>query len=407
MNIMTDNLNKTDWRTINSSPWNFQAEVRNDIHAAKKIYIHDTTLRDGEQFPGVTFNKEDKIRIGRALSECGVHRIELMPAVSDEDFEAASALSSMGLSSEIVGFCRSVKGDVQKSADSGCKAIQLEITTFPPLLKASGWSFEDATGKMIETSHFAKEKGLRVSCFFMAATQTPPEFLEKFVKKVLAEGALDAVSFTDTLGTCLPQALYHLVRKVKSWTDKPVEIHAHNTYNLGAAGALAGVMAGAEVVHASVNGLGEGCGNAPLEAVAMDLELMLGIDSGIKLEKLYELSQLVQDLSGIPVQANYPLMGARVFDTEAGIAVDAYQKMIKAGVSIPTELDIATKLGRVRGIQVGKMSGTTSIELKMMALGIENPGAEKVREILTKVKKKSIELRRTLTDGEFTSIARG
>lgn len=393
-----------DWRLISNSPLNLMDEVKKDSRIQKKIYIHDSTLRDGEQFAGVVFNKDDKIRIGKALSECGVHRIELMPAVSDEDFQAASTLNSLNLSSDIVAFCRSVKGDIQKAADSGCKAIELEMTTFPRLLKALGWSFEDATSKMIEASHFAKEKGLRVTAFFMLITQSPLDFSEKFVKKVISEGVVDAVAIPDTMGTCLPQAIYHFVRRVKKWTDRPVEIHAHNSFNMGAAAAIAAVMGGAEVVHASVNGLGEGGGNAPLEAVVTDLELMLGINSGIKLEKLYELSLLIQKLSGIPVQANWPIVGERVFDTESGIAVDAMWKLVGSGLNIPMDKDIAKIIGRSRQIVLGKMSGTTSIEIKMMTLGLQKPEDEKVRQILERVKKRSVELRRTLSDEEFKGI---
>ncbi|MFH1090210.1 MAG: 2-isopropylmalate synthase, partial [Pseudomonadota bacterium] len=180
-----------EWVRLNSSPLNFMAEVRNEAFLPSKVFIHDTTLRDGEQFAGVVFNREDKVRLGQALSEYGVHRIELMPAVSDEDFEAASKLNSMGLSAEIVGFCRSVKGDIEKAAQAGCRAIQMEMTAWPRLLEAFGWSFDQATGKMIEASHFAKEKGLRVSGFFMLVTQAEPDFSERFIKKVLAEGTID------------------------------------------------------------------------------------------------------------------------------------------------------------------------------------------------------------------------
>src|SRR5512144_1399566 len=107
-----------NWREINNSPFNLMEEVWKDVHLPKKVYLHDTTLRDGEQFPGVEFTKEDKIQIGKALSDYGVHRIEIMPAVSVQDQEATAELVSMGLPAEIVGFCRSVKDDVQKAADA-------------------------------------------------------------------------------------------------------------------------------------------------------------------------------------------------------------------------------------------------------------------------------------------------
>jgi len=243
-----------------------------------------------------------------------------------------------------------------------------------------------------------------VTVFFVLSTQAPLEFAEKFIKKVLAEGAGDSVCIPDTHGACLPQALYHFVRRLKSWTDKPVEVHTHNHYSLGAAGALAGVMAGAEVVHTCVNGLGEGAGNAPLEAVAMDLELMLGMKTGIRLEKTYELCKMVSELARVPLQGNWPLAGSKVFSVESGIGVDAQTKMQRAGVAIPVEQDIATKVGRKREIVIGKMSGRMSIEVKLGQLGMAMPKEEQVKEILERVKNRSIELHDALTDEEFKKI---
>jgi len=393
-----------DWEQMNSSPLNSMDEVRKEMHLPRKVYLHDTTLRDGEQFPGVEFTKEDKIRIGRALSECGVHRIEIMPAVSVQDQQAAAELNSMGLSAEIVGFCRCVKDDVQKAVDAGCKAVVMEIMAFPRGLQALGWSFEEATGKMIDVSHFAKSKGLRVTVFFVCVLQAPLDFSRKFIQKVLAQGAADAVCIPDTFGTCMPHTIYHYVRKLREWTDKPIEVHPHNMYSLGAADALAGVMAGAEVVHVCVNGLGEGAGNAPLEAVALDLPLMLGIDTGVRLEKIYGLCKLVEELSRVPLQANWPLVGEKVFTTESGISVDFFTKMAKAGVAVPVAQDVATIIGRKRDIAVGKMSGKTSIEVKLTQMGLPIPSEEMVREILERVKNRSIEIHDALSDEEFKRI---
>jgi len=394
-----------DWKVINSSPLNFMEEMEAEKRfLPKKIYLHDTTLRDGEQFAGVVFTKEDKVLIGKALSELGVHRVEVMPAVSQDDFEAVEELTSLGLSAEIVGFCRSVKGDIQKAADAGCPAIELEITTFPPLIEAFGWSFDETTSKIIKASHFAKEKGLRVTAFLMLATQSPWDFVQRIIEKILKEGAIDAIALPDTRGTCLPQTLYHFVRRVKTLTDKCVEIHPHNTYGMGTAGALAAAMAGAEVIHTCVNGLGEGGGNAPLETVALDLELMLGINTGIKLEKLYEVSQLVERLSQIQLQANWPLVGERVFTQESGIAVDAGFKLAKAGKANPPGTDIAGIIGRERKIIVGKMSGGTSIKVKMERLGIPVPDDAVVMDILNRVKAQAIDKHHALTDEEFRVI---
>jgi isopropylmalate/homocitrate/citramalate synthase len=163
-------------------------------------------------------------------------------------------------------------------------------------------------------------------------------------------------------------------------------------------------MAGAEVVHVCVNGLGEGAGNAPLEAVALDLPLMLGIDTGVKLEKIYELCKLVEELSRVPLQANWPLVGEKVFTTESGISVDLFTKMAKVGVSVPLAQDIPTVIGRKRQVAVGKMSGRTSIEVKMTQLGIPVPAEGQVKEILERVKNRSIKIHDALSDEEFKKI---
>ncbi len=393
-----------DWEAMNSSPLNWMEEVRELMHLPKKVYLHDTTLRDGEQFAGVEFTKAEKIKIARALSDYGVHRIEVMPAVSRDDQEVVAELNSMGLSAEIVGFCRAVKGDVQKAADAGCKSVVVEIQAYPVTIQALGWTFEQATDKMIEACRFAKSLGLRVTMFFVLITQGPFEFGKKFVQTVLAEGVGDSVAIPDTFGTMLPWAYYHYIRKVREWTDKPIEVHSHNHYSLGAANALAGVMAGAEVLHACVNGLGEGGGNAPLEAVAMGLQLMLGVETGVRLEKTYELCKLVAEASRVPLQANWPLVGDRVFQTESGIGVDVITKLIKAGLSLPTNQDIATVIGATRRIVLGKMSGRNSIRMKLAQLGLPAANDKQEDELLEKVKNRSIEIHDVLSDEEFKQM---
>jgi isopropylmalate/homocitrate/citramalate synthase len=395
----------TEWVKLNSSPINFSEEVKRDSHIPEKVYFHDNTLRDGEQFAGVVFTKEEKIAIARGLSNYGVHRIELMPAVSRDDLEITAELNSMGLFSEIIGFCRAVKGDIQSSVDAGCKAVIIEIISNPRELKAMGWSFESATAKMIEATQFAKSKGLRVTTMFPLILQAPPEFAEKFIKKILAEAPTDALCIPDTWGTCMPHAIYHFIRKLKGWTDKPIEMHAHNNLSMGAAVAVSAVMAGAEVVHGCVIGLGDGCGNAPLEAVAIDLQLTLGIDTGIRLEKTYELCKLVSNIAKLPIQANWPLVGEKVFDGESGVFVDLVVKLAQAGLTFPAEADMAKILGRERHIVLGKMSGRNSIRMKLDQLGIPIDDEQKIAELLETVKNRSIEIHDAVSDEEFKKMA--
>ena len=403
--MLTQNDKSTgDWATSNNISLNLVDEVTKSFYLPKKVYLHDTTLRDGEQFTGVEFTKKDKIIIGKALSDYGVHRIEIMPAVSKDDFEATAELVSMGLRSKIVGFCRSVQSDIDKTIKAGCKSIVLEIPASPYILKAFGWSLEEASDKMIKMATYAKSKGLLLTAFFVCLTDAPLAFIEKFIKRVLNNAEVDSIAIPDTQSKCLPNAVFNLVRNIKEWTDKPIEIHSHNAFSLGVANAMAAVMAGAEVVHTCVNGLGEGTGNASLDAVAVNLKLMMGIDTGVNFKKTYELSKLVEKLAQVPLQDNWPLSGQRVFTTEAGISVDIYAKLAKKGLALPPELDIANNIGRKKGIAIGKLSGTTSIAIKMNELGLGNASKDQISIILDKVKQKSIEKHDILTDDEFKEI---
>jgi methanogen homocitrate synthase len=395
----------TDWVKANSSPINFAEEVRKEMYLPEKVYFHDNTLRDGEQFAGVVFTKEEKVAIAKGLNDYGVHRIELMPAVSRDDKEVTAELNSMGLSSEIIGFCRAVKGDIQTAVDAGCKAVLIEIISHPRELQAMGWTFESATSKMIEATRFAKEKGMRVSTMFPLILQAPPEFAASFIQKILAEAPTDALCIPDTWGTCMPHAIYHFIRKLKSWTDKPIEMHAHNHFGMGAAVAVSAVMAGAEVVHGCMIGLGDGGGNAPLEEVAMDLQLMLGIETGIRLEKTYELCTMVSKIAKLPLQDNWPLVGGKVFDGESGVFVDLVVKLAEAGLAFPPEHDIAGLLGRERRIVLGKMSGRNSIRMKMKQLGLPIRDEQQVADLLETVKNRSIEIHDAVSDEEFGKMA--
>ena len=397
-------MSTLDWGSANNIPLNLIEDVTNEFYLPEKVRLHDTTLRDGEQFAGIVLSMEEKIEIGKALSDYGVHRIEIMPAVSKDDFEVTAELNSLGLRSDIVGFCRSVQSDIDKSIAAGCKSIVMEIPAGEIALKSMGWSVEDATGKMINMAKYAKSKGLNVTVFFVAITESSLNHIEKFITTVLDAAEVDSIVIPDTLSKCLPTAIYHLIRKVKTWTDKPVEIHSHNHFGMGVANSLSGVMAGAEVVHACVNGLGEGTGNASLDAVAVNLKLMLNIDTGVDFKKTYALSKLVEKLTRLKLQANWPLSGDRVFTTESGIAVDIYTKMAKAGISLPPELDIATNIGRKRDIAIGKMSGSTSIVIKMQQLGLGEASKEQTFAILDQVKQQSIEKHDTLNNDEFKAI---
>lgn len=391
-----------DWTHywFNTSEYNMVDETEGK---GRRILLHDTTLRDGEQTPGVVFNEEDKVKIGVALSEFGVHRIEIMPVVSDDDFRATKRLVDMNLKAEIIGFCRSAQVDIDKCIEAGIKSVVIEIQTYPGVLKVVEWSTEDAITKMVTASNYAKQKGMRVTMFFPIAAHSTFEYLKDVMTKILSKGSADSIVIPDTFGVLSPEGVYQLVTRIKGFTDLPLEVHCHNSLGLGTANALAGVRAGARVVHTCVNGLGEAAGNTPLEEVALALKLLMGIETGVAYEQTAKLCHLVETLSNVPLFANKPLVGERSFAIESGISVNFDTKMIEMGLMDFTKT-FPTVVGNKREYVIGKKSGKQSIEYKINKLGMPSVSADMLSKILDVVKRKSVEQKGPISDDQFRKI---
>ncbi|MFQ5895275.1 MAG: LeuA family protein, partial [Nitrospinota bacterium] len=204
----------------------------------------------------------------------------------------------------------------------------------------------------------------------------------------------------DTTGSTQPRAMAFLVGELRREVDVPIEVHTHNDLGLGVASSLAAVEAGAEVIQVCVNGLGERCGNAALEEVAVCLKAVLGVDVNIKFEKLAELSRLVERLSGVRLAANKALVGDIAFTRESGLGIDALQRELRVGYSIHPEF-----VGRKFRMVLGKKSGRPSIEIKLKEMGQEAT-EEEMRTMLDRVKRRSIEKKAWLEDEEFREIVR-
>ena len=262
-----------------ASPYNDYPEVVETIKMAPKVVIHDATLRDGEQTPGVVFSIDDKIRIAEKLDEVGIERIEA------------------------------------------------------------------------------------------------------------------------TMGCALPETIQYLVRKMKKLTGGiPVEVHTHNDFGMAVATELAGIAAGADVIHSCVNGLGERTGNAAAEGLMVAMKILLGTDNDYKLDKLMDLCQLVEKISGVPIATNKPIAGSRNYTRESGIGVDLVIKEPLAMFATDPRY-----FGREGDIVLGKKSGKASVEYFLDKLNIEVPGATVV-EIVNQVKAKGQEKRGLLTIDEFKRI---
>ena len=383
------------------SPYNFIDEVKAEFNLPKKVEIHDSTLRDGEQTPGVVFRKEDKVQIAQSLDEVGVDRIEAgMPAVSDEDFEAIKEISQLQLKAKIYTFARALNVDIDKAIDCGAKGVVIEIPIGYPKLKYQfGWTWEDVLRKSVDCISYAKGKNLHVVYFPYDMTRAREEDLTNVLIRIIRDSPPDSIGVVDTMGCALPEAIKYMVRKIKNMTGLPVEIHTHNDFGMAVATELAAVTAGAEVVHGCVNGIGERTGNAAIEELMVDLHILLGFGTNYKLDRIGELCKLVRDISGVQVASNKPVIGEENYTRESGIGVDLVMKNPLAMFGTTPQL-----FGREGKVVLGKKSGKTSITYTLEKLGIKNISDETVAEILREVKARGTEKRALLSMDEFREI---
>ena len=383
------------------SPYNFVDGVTSEFELPEKVEIHDATLRDGEQTPGVVFRKEDKVRIAQKLDDVGVERIEAgMPAVSQEDFDAIKAISDLGLKAKIFTFARALPVDIDKAIDCGADGVIIEIPIGYPKLKYQfGWTWEDVFRKSIDCINYAREKGMYAVYFPYDTTRARDEDLTNLLTGIMKESPPDSIGVVDTMGCALPEAIKYMVRKVKKLTGLPVEIHTHNDFGMGVATELAAVTAGAEVVHSCISGLGERTGNAALEELMVGLEILLGYETNYKFDEILSLCALAEELSGVKPATNKPIIGRGNYTRESGIGVDMVMKKPLSMFGTAPQF-----FGRHGEVVLGKKSGKASITYQLEKFGIENVSDEQITEILAEVKARGAEKKSLLTDEEFKEI---
>ncbi|MDJ0272624.1 MAG: hypothetical protein NYU05_03360 [Aigarchaeota archaeon] len=378
------------------SPYNFSPQVVSQFNFPEKIEIYDVTLRDGEQTPGVVLKASEKLEIAKALDELGVHRLEAgMPVVSEEDFNAVKMIANEGLRARVFGFARLVKEDIDAALKADVSGIVTEGPVGVPKLMQFGWRPEDVVEKAVTHVQYAKDHGLYTVFFGVDGTRADINFLKHIYSRVVTEAKPDAVAVVDTFGCASPEGFRYLVGEIVRTVKVPVEVHCHNDFGMGTAVSIAGLSAGASVVHVSVNGIGERAGNAALEEVVLSLELLYGRRLGLRLEKLVEVSRLVEKLTGFRLAANKPVVGERVFTRESGISVAGWVKYHLGSEAFLPEL-----VGNRHDVLVGKKSGKHSIEWRLEKLGVK-ASPEEVQALLQKVKEISIAKKRALSDEEL------
>jgi isopropylmalate/homocitrate/citramalate synthase len=363
------------------------------------IGLYDTTLRDGEQTVGVVLGPEQKLEIAKALSAAGVDRIEAgFPRVSEDDARAISLILEADLEAEIWGFSRAVRADVEALVELGVRSSVVESPISDGKLAALGVSRETMLERIRASVSFAVAEGIRVAFFGVDSTRADIEFVRRAYESAVEAGAREVV-VVDTLGIATPEAAAFLVTEVveRLDADVPVHWHGHDDFGLATAAAVAAVQAGATWVQGTVNGMGERAGNADLVEVALALEALYGIPTGLRFEQARALAALVQQLAGTTLAPWKAVTGENLFTRESG-AVAAQFHDAPAIEPYSSEL-----VGAERGIVLGKKSGLDSIRIKVEQLGLDVP-EELYPALLEAVKRSGTKKRALVTDAEFRRL---
>ena len=368
-----------------------------------RVRVFDTTLRDGEQTPGVSLSPEDKVRIARILDELGVDAIEAgFPVISEGEARAVRMICREGLSAQVCGLARASRKDIDAAADAGLSYVHAFIATSDIHLEHKlRMKREDALARAVEAVEYAKSRGMEVEFSAEDATRTDRKFLSEVFSAVARAGA-DRVDIPDTVGYSTPAYMAEITRDALEATGGlPVSVHCHNDFGLAVANAISGLQAGAQCAHVTVNGIGERAGNASLEELVMALQcLRFGeeYETGVRSELIYDASREVSSLAGIQVQPNKAIVGDNAFGHESGIHTHGVLSNPLTYEPISPEL-----VGRTRWLQVGKHAGVHGMNAMLAEYGVR-PTGEQARAILARVKGMG-DRGRQVTDVELLSMA--
>ncbi|MEM3164314.1 MAG: 2-isopropylmalate synthase, partial [Halobacteria archaeon] len=372
--------------------------------AARKIAVFDTTLRDGEQAPGVTFSVEQKVAVARQLSKLGVDFVEAgTPISSKGEKEAVGAVCREGRvrgGAKIAGLARIDTGDIDAALDCGVDMVHVFTPTSDIQVKHTVKLTREAIlEKASECVEYVKDHGALCLFSAMDATRTPADYVVKIFRAVERAGA-DVVNIPDTVGVAVPETMEALARRVSRAVKIPVDVHCHNDYGLAGANTLAAVRAGASQVQVTVNGIGERGGNADLAQVVMALHTIYRHKTRVRTQHLVETSKLLERFTSFRVLPNTPVVGANAFSHKSGIhqhGVLGDPRTFEPGIMTPE------MVGHHRTIALGKLSGKHGVAKKVQDMGFDMSPSQQ-REILAKVKELG-DRGRDVTDADLHTIA--
>ncbi len=367
----------------------------------ERIVIYDSTLRDGEQMPGIHFTPEQKIAIATKLDEIGVPQIEAgFPAVSDQEKRSVKAIVDLGLDAEILCLSRTLPADIDAAADCNVDMVLLFIGTSDLHMRYKlKMAREEVVRRAVTSLEYAHARGLKASLSTEDSTRSDLEFLLEVYKACENAGA-SRVGITDTLGCAGPEAVSYLVRKVREKTKTPISAHLHNDFGLAVVNSVAALTGGAQAIATTVGGIGERSGNLPLEQFVMALKHLYRRDLGIRTEGFMELTKMVFEYAKLPIPANQPWVGANAFSHESGIHVAAVLNCPMTYECVDPE-----QVGNRRRLVLGKHSGTALVKSRLDERGVIAT-QDQICDIVRAIKKAGEDHGR-VSDDEFWKLVEG
>lgn len=381
-----------------SFEWNFADSVRSQMHLPHEIIIKDDTLREGEETPGTYFTIDQKIEIAKMLEEMGIKEIEVGYAAGiKEHADTFKALKKEGIKMKLSSHARMYVEDVKKEVDEilAAEADHINFLLVPsPALKTKS----DVFKRISEGIEYAKDQGAYVA---FGSGRVIPKYWKKFLELAL-DAKVDRVVVYDGNGCALPLAFKDNVDYTKRIVkDIPIEVHTHNDLGLAVATTLAGIEGGAEIVDVVFNGLGDRAGNAATEEVIMALEILYGINTNIKLDKLMEVSQLIEKYSKTPLQPHKAIVGKNCFVHES----DLHVEQILSGNWVTWELFQPHVVGQTRKLIFGATTlQDRAIKAKLNKLGLQ-PNENHLKTLRKRIQEK-IKEEKYITEDELEKYAR-
>ncbi len=371
-------------------------KIRGSLTLPERAYFFDTTLRDGEQTPGISFTKDEKISIAQALNELGVDVIEGgFPITSQGDFEACKEIAKLGLKSEVIGLARMSQQDIDRVIEADMDSIHVFIATSDLHMKAKlQMSKEQVIAQIEKMVTYAKQHFSTILFSAEDATRSDLDFLIQANLKAIECGAT-RINLPDTVGTITPRAFGYIVKSVYDAIPRNIRIaaHCHNDFGLAVANTIAAFENGASEAQTTILGLGERAGNASFEETCMSLYALYRMPMNINTKKIFPTAKLIESYCGGKVKIGRlkPLIGQNAFAHESGIHAHAMIQNARAYEPITPELigikrsdDVADIIKQ--SIIMGKHTGGHAVRAKIEELGLK-PSNEQFDKIMNDIKR--------------------